>query len=648
MRTKIVYVLVSRETDYYYEMLLLSLYSLRLHHPKGDAVVEVVMDEDTHQRLVDKKAEILNDVTPIVVPIPSEYTVMQRSRYLKTQLRYLVRGNFLYLDTDTLVCEKLNDIDKVDASVAMVANENDNLQLENVEVIEKCQKLGFDIQGGENYFNSGVIYAMDDVFAQQLFSSWHAFWQKSCQMGVPQDQFSLCAANKTVSNIISGLPDIWNFQLFCNSTTSNLKKCKIFHYFSSQKSFLRETLFSKIKEHGMVPAEVRNVARSPRTVGYSAFSASNDRILNYIFSDMLYTYEVTPPFQDTNVSGSPSDRPCPSIVERETSVPESNQQELISVIVPVYNIEAYLPKCLDTISRQTYRNLEIILVDDGSTDGSGKICDEFAAKDSRAVVIHQENSGRGPARNSGKKIAHGNYLLFPDGDDYMHLDAINIMYQHINQSDELDLVMVNYAHSGDPQKEFIHPIQSNLLTQEQMMYRFFHNLPIAMWGKLFRKELIEDIWVNNYERCQDSDFVVRTLLRARKGLWINEQLYFYVQRQGSATHQNDSKLKENACVLQISYNNLNSLSLSQKRYQHYFLKQLYATMAFLRSNVTTVDLIEQCKRYEKKTRKIYWTNKDIKTIEKIALTTTVHFPRLIKLFKRMTNGRLSWHILSKF
>ena len=97
----------------------------------------------------------------------------------------------------------------------------------------------------------------------------------------------------------------------------------------------------------------------------------------------------------------------------------NNGLELVSVIVPVYNIEDYLPRCLACIEMQTYRNLEIILVDDGSTDGSGRICDEFAAKDSRVRVIHHpENIGLWAARNTGQDAATGDYLWFPDGADY--------------------------------------------------------------------------------------------------------------------------------------------------------------------------------------------------------------------------------------
>ena len=102
--------------------------------------------------------------------------------------------------------------------------------------------------------------------------------------------------------------------------------------------------------------------------------------------------------------------------------------ELISVIVPVYNVEEYLPKCIESIINQTYKNLEIILVDDGSTDNSGRICDEYAKKDDRIIVFHKENGGLSDARNCGIDAATGDWVQFVDSDDYIHQTMVEKMY----------------------------------------------------------------------------------------------------------------------------------------------------------------------------------------------------------------------------
>ena len=104
---------------------------------------------------------------------------------------------------------------------------------------------------------------------------------------------------------------------------------------------------------------------------------------------------------------------------------------MISVIVPIYNVEKYLIKCIESIINQTYKDLEIILVDDGSTDSSGKICDEFATKDNRIKVIHKKNGGLSSARNIGLDICKGNYISFIDSDDYIELDMYEKMIKII-------------------------------------------------------------------------------------------------------------------------------------------------------------------------------------------------------------------------
>ena len=109
--------------------------------------------------------------------------------------------------------------------------------------------------------------------------------------------------------------------------------------------------------------------------------------------------------------------------------------ELISVIVPVYNVEKYIRECLDSIVNQTYKNLQIILVDDGSTDNSGKICDEFAKKDSRITVVHQENQGAGAAKNTGLELIEGEYFSIIDSDDYIDLSMYEKMVSLMKQYD---------------------------------------------------------------------------------------------------------------------------------------------------------------------------------------------------------------------
>lgn len=119
------------------------------------------------------------------------------------------------------------------------------------------------------------------------------------------------------------------------------------------------------------------------------------------------------------------------------------KEDLISIIVPVYKVENYLSKCLDSMICQTYKNIEIILVDDGSPDNSGKICDDYAKKDSRIKVIHKENGGLSDARNAGLKIATGKYIGFVDSDDYISVEMYEKLYNQAKKEDA-DIACCNY------------------------------------------------------------------------------------------------------------------------------------------------------------------------------------------------------------
>lgn len=173
-------------------------------------------------------------------------------------------------------------------------------------------------------------------------------------------------------------------------------------------------------------------------------------------------------------------------------------EELISIIIPVYNIEKYLPRCLETIAAQSYRNLEIILVDDGSTDKSGEICDEYVEKDKRACVIHQRNQGLWAARNNGQRIAKGNYLMFVDGDDYMDLDAITTLYQAINHVKQYDIAIIDYKKTN--QKQYGHYLLSYLYKQ------------MVFWKNRNYRKIDEPVV---FKQCNEYETATR------KAYWLN-------------------------------------------------------------------------------------------------------------------------------
>ena len=326
-------------------------------------------------------------------------------------------------------------------------------------------------------------------------------------------------------------------------------------------------------------------------------------------------------------------------------------EELISIIVPVYNIADYLPRCLETIFQQTYQHLEIILVDDGSTDKSKEICNAYVEKDNRARVIHQRNQGLWTARNAGLRVAQGDYIMFIDGDDYIHHDYIRIMHESITQGDGYDMVIAGFKITTNANEDVSSPIDiiHKKLSQTDLIEECFNikriDLPtvVVVWNKLYRAELINGILFNHYLRAEDKDFTLRVCFKAFNIVYVDAILYFYVQRSNSLIHQKEHNIINLQCETDLLYNNYNNLpSALLKSHGHLFLKKLYVRMAFLKARkINSIDRqrwFAQCKKYEKSTRKAYWLNKNINIIEKIGVTIMLRIPRLTRWLMKLTKN----------
>ena len=213
----------------------------------------------------------------------------------------------------------------------------------------------------------------------------------------------------------------------------------------------------------------------------------------------------------------------------------NKSEPLISVIIAVYNPGKYLRACLDSIVNQSYKNLEIILVDDSSTDGSLEVCKEYAAKDNRIIVHHKENSGVSATRNVGISLAHGDYFSFIDSDDYLEPDAYEYM---INLVNEHNVDAVNYEHFiTKPSKETPHKLDDSnygLFDRNGAIRQMVHNVMFA-WNKLFSKKITEGLWFDeNVARGEDSLYAIMAFDKADK-VWFDQRpLYHYLQSDNSA------------------------------------------------------------------------------------------------------------------
>lgn len=216
----------------------------------------------------------------------------------------------------------------------------------------------------------------------------------------------------------------------------------------------------------------------------------------------------------------------------------------ISVIVPVYNAEQFLDKCISSIIDQTYNNLEIILINDGSTDNSLDICEKYADSDSRIILISKENGGVSSARNKGLEIATGDYIGFIDSDDYISFD----MYEKLliaTVKNDADIAECGYiSTTSDYIVTSKHSLKEEVILRNyECSYNYLkqNNTTNFNWNKLYKKTIFEDIRYSNYKYSEDYVVNVKAFYKCNKKVAINDCCYYHVVNQYSATQQ---KFKE--------------------------------------------------------------------------------------------------------
>lgn len=208
----------------------------------------------------------------------------------------------------------------------------------------------------------------------------------------------------------------------------------------------------------------------------------------------------------------------------------------VSIVVPVYKVEEFLPKCLDSILAQTYKDFELIIVDDGSPDNCPQICDDYSKLDDRIKVIHQENKGLGGARNTGASQAAGEYILFIDSDDYIEPDLLETALKNAIKTDA-DILVYGFRtvnESGRQMQNYTEPVKKNIPLSPQSDKSIFLIYPNA-WNKLYKRELFEQsgILYPSNVWYEDLRTTLKLFLFAQSIVFIDDILYNYLIRQGS-------------------------------------------------------------------------------------------------------------------
>lgn len=206
------------------------------------------------------------------------------------------------------------------------------------------------------------------------------------------------------------------------------------------------------------------------------------------------------------------------------------KEKLISIIIPVYKVEQYLNECIESVLNQSYKNLEIILIDDGSPDNCGKICDEYAKIDKRIKVVHKENGGLSSARNTGLDIANGEYISFIDSDDYVSKKFIKVLYD-LCERNNADIAMCDYIRFTDKVEDIKTNIEIKRFTSLEMQENIYSRegvKNVVVWNKLYKKYIYDELRFPAGKINEDEFTTYKAFNIAPNDIVVtNEPLYYY-------------------------------------------------------------------------------------------------------------------------
>lgn len=220
----------------------------------------------------------------------------------------------------------------------------------------------------------------------------------------------------------------------------------------------------------------------------------------------------------------------------------------VSIIIPVYNVQEYLERCLNSIINQSYENLEVILVDDGSNDNSGEICDSYKKKYKNILVVHKKNEGQSIARSEGLKLSTGEYISFVDADDFLRVDFYKKMITILEQ-EECDIAVCDYLKFSECQKNIKYlgenkNIEKDILVPEEAIKRILQknsNITNFLWNKVYRRRVFKNIKFPKFNIFEDLDIMYKLFNDSRKIVYWNEKLYYYFDRENSSSKAIPSK-----------------------------------------------------------------------------------------------------------
>lgn len=310
-------------------------------------------------------------------------------------------------------------------------------------------------------------------------------------------------------------------------------------------------------------------------------------------------------------------------------------EEMVSIIVPVYNVEKYLEECLNSILGQTYKNLEILLIDDGSTDASGNMCDTLAENDERIKVIHKRNSGVSAARNTGLYNCNGQYITFVDSDDYIELDYVQVLMESMKQFD-VDIAECGFYELYPNEEKIKRGIETGCYVELDDTFNYCKHQEIGyIWGKLFKRNCLENLFFDEtISLAEDALWMVQVCKNVKKLYYSDKAKYIYRMVGQSVTHKRDVRDLETMLIAGkkiIELQSPNCMAFYSANME--YMKKCRRTAAEL---VCRGDSKRKAEIYKevRNRKKIIWKVED-SWVQKLTMLSFLYFPAIyFYVFKR--------------
>lgn len=306
--------------------------------------------------------------------------------------------------------------------------------------------------------------------------------------------------------------------------------------------------------------------------------------------------------------------------------------EKISIIAPVYQVEKYIGQCIESVINQTFKNFELILIDDGSKDKSGNICDEYAKRDKRIHVVHTENKGAASARNRGLDLATGKYIAFVDGDDYLAENMLDKLYKVITQ-ENCDVVVCDFLNlHANPDKDFSLQLSDSKVSGREILSHLKnqknYGVWTIVWNKLYKKEILKDLRFPEGKYFEDEIFSDQLYLRCNEVQVISDVLYYH--RVLETSTMNTQKIRNyldliDAFQLRINLYLENRLPDDEVYKVLIYMLESYTKCAKADFMGNDKERLKQAKRFIRKSSRIL-IKKRLSFIKKCSLILIAFFP----------------------